>query len=156
MEIPGSSQPITLTIIMAIISLLSLYTALHSHAQLSVVMATRLTNVCAEPNSESACVAIFGSISIWAWNRAISRFWRAESETQSTMHHVTTTCRNSKSRDHSMSEFELRISVASVSHMIFACRENECCASEFGLELSRVLGRNIRGTLLRKNSRKLQ
>ena len=55
-----SSQPITPTIIMAIISLLSLYTALHSHAQLSVVMTTWLTNVCAEPNSESACVAILG------------------------------------------------------------------------------------------------
>ena len=49
---------------MAIISLFSLYTVFHSHAQLSVVMTTWLTNVCANPNSESACVAIFGSISV--------------------------------------------------------------------------------------------
>ena len=39
---------------------------LHSLAQPHVVMATWLTNVCAGPNSESACVAIFGSISAWA------------------------------------------------------------------------------------------
>ena len=38
------------------------YTALHSHAQPCVVMTTWLTNVCVDPNSESACVAIFGSI----------------------------------------------------------------------------------------------
>ena len=56
-----SSQTIILTIIMTIISLLSLYKALHSHAQLSVVMRTWLTNVCADPNSESACVTIFNS-----------------------------------------------------------------------------------------------
>ena len=35
-----------------------------AYAPPSVVMTTRLTNVCAETNSESACVAIFGSISI--------------------------------------------------------------------------------------------
>ena len=68
--------------------------------------------------------------------------------------HVTAARRNCKSRDYSTSEFELRISVASVSHVIFACRENERRASEFELELSRVPGRNIRGTLLRKNNRK--
>ena len=105
--------------------------SLHSHAQPSVVMTTRLTNVYAEPNSESACVAIFGSISVWAWNRAISGSWRAESETRSAKRHVTAARREYESRDCRASEFEMRISVASVSHVIFACRESERRASEF-------------------------
>ena len=74
---------------------------------------------------------------------------------RSMKHHVTAVRHNFRSRDRRVSEFELRISVASVSHVIFACRENERRTSEFELELSRVLGQNIRGTLLRKNSRKL-
>ena len=74
----------------------------------------------------------------------------------SVKHHVTTARRRCRSCDHCMSEFELGISVASVSHVIFACRESERRMSEFELELSRVPDRNIRGTLLRKNSRKLQ
>ena len=54
MEIPGKfpANHTVLTIIMAFISLLSLYTALHSYAQLSVVMMTWLTNVCADLNNE--------------------------------------------------------------------------------------------------------
>ena len=62
---------------------------------------------------------------------------------------------NCKSRDHSASEFELRISVVSVSHMIFVCQKSKHRVLEFELELSRVPDWNIRGTLLRKNSRKL-
>ena len=75
---------------------------------------------------------------------------------RSTKGHVTATRRNCKSCDHSTSEFELRINVASVSHVIFACRESERRVSEFELELSRVPDRNISGTLLQRNSRKLR
>ena len=86
----------------------------------------------------------------------ISGFWRAESETRSAKRHVNTARREYKSRDRRASEFELRISVANVSHVIFACRESERRGSEFELELNRVPDRNIRGTLLQKNSRKLK
>ena len=51
---------------------------------------------------------------------------------------MTAARREYKSRDCRASEFELGISVASVSHVIFACRESERRASEFELELSRV------------------
>ena len=69
---------------------------------------------------------------------------------RSTKRHVTAARRNCKSRDHSVLEFELRISVVSVSHVIFACRERECRALEFESGLSRVPDWNISGTLLRK------
>ena len=48
---------------------------LHSLAQPCVVMTTWLTNVCVDPNSESACVAIFGSISVWAAETEIEPSW---------------------------------------------------------------------------------
>ena len=61
-----------------------------------------------------------------------------------------------RSRDRRASEFEPGISVTSVSHVIFACRESERRASEFKLGLSRVPDRNISGTLLLKNRIKLR
>ena len=109
-----------ITVYNTIISLLSLYTALHSHAQPSVVMTIWLTNVCAGPNSESACMAILGSISVWAWNRAIPGFWKAESETWSAKRHVTITCREDKSCDHHVSESERWLVKR---HVIITCRK---------------------------------
>ena len=61
--------------------------------------------------------------------------------------------REYRSRDRCASEFKLGISVVSVSHVIFVCRERKRCMSEFESGLSRVPDRNINSTLLRKNSR---
>ena len=152
---------------MAIISLLSLYTALHSHSQPCVVMTTWLTNVCVDLNSESACVAIFGFISVWAAETEIKLSWDigrlslkcGEWSIMWPSHivkisHMIAACRNPKSNEQSVTWSLCVKKEHCALKKNIAHRKRTLCIRVW-IRASRVPDRHINGIVLQKNGRKI-